>query len=152
MREQFPQVKMEDLWLQENNVKVKNGLNLEETQDEIQNIPNDAVKPQIKLRLVSGKPFFGPGTYQLLTLIGKTGSLQDACHSMQMSYSKGSRMIKDAERQLGFPLTERWAGGTGGGGSRLTQESQRLLIKYQDMLSDVQEYTERAYQKYFREV
>lgn len=109
------------------------------------------VKPQIRLRFCGDKPFFGPGVYDLLTLVGKTGSLQDACHNMNMSYSKGSRMVKEAERQLGFPLTQRWAGGSGGGGSRLTEEGEGLLENYQKMVSEIQEYTDILYNKYFKE-
>lgn len=107
------------------------------------------VYPLVKVRLVAGKAFFGPGTQQLMELIEQTGSLQDACLSMKLSYSKGSRMIKDAERKLGFSITERWAGGAGGGGSRLTEEGRQFLKNYRNMASEVQEYTEQIYKKYF---
>lgn len=111
----------------------------------------EPIHPQTKLRLVAGKAFFGPGTQQLLELVEQTGSLQDACLSMKLSYSKGSRMIKDAERQLGFPISQRWAGGTGGGGSRLTEEGKRFLQSYRNMAFEVQEFTEQIYKKYFGE-
>ena len=59
----------------------------------------------------------------LLEYIEATGSIQEACARMELSYSKGSRMIKKAEKQLGFRLLERRIGGSGGGGSRLTPEA-----------------------------
>lgn len=107
------------------------------------------IRPQVKVRLTANKPFFGPGVYDLLNLVGQTGSLQEACHHMNLSYSKGSKMVKEAERQLGFSITERWAGGPGGGGSRLTEEGLRLLENYSRMVSEVQESTEQIYRKYF---
>lgn len=107
------------------------------------------IRPKTQVRLVANKAFFGPGIYQLMELLGQTGSLQEACLQMGLSYSKGSRIIKEAERQLGFPLTERWTGGQGGGGSRLTKEGKKLAENYRDMVSDVQDYTEKAYRKYF---
>ena len=68
---------------------------------------------------------------------------------MGLSYSKGSRMIKAIERQLGFSVVERWAGGPGGGGSTLTGDGRRLLEDYQAMVRDVQKSTEQIYGKYF---
>lgn len=107
------------------------------------------IRPKVQVRLMANKAFFGPGVYELLELVGQTGSLQEACFRMGLSYSKGSRMVKEAERQLGFPLAQRWAGGTGGGGSRLTEEGKNLLENYRQMLTEVQECTEQIYQKYF---
>ena len=107
------------------------------------------IRPKVQVRLTANKAFFGPGVYQLLELVGQTGSLQEACFRMSLSYSKGSKMVKEAERQLGFPLAQRWAGGAGGGGSKLTEEGKRLLENYRQMLEEVQESTEQIYQKYF---
>lgn len=107
------------------------------------------VRPKAQVKLMANKAFFGPGIYQLMELLGQTGSLQEACLQMGLSYSKGSRIIKEAERQLGFPLTERWTGGQGGGGSRLTKEGKKLVENYRDMVSEVQAYTDEVYQKYF---
>lgn len=107
------------------------------------------IHPHTKVRLMASKAFFGPGTYELLELVNETGSLQEACSRMNLSYSKGSRMVKEAERQLGFSITRRWAGGSGGGGSRLTEEGEWLLENYRRMAAEVQACTEQIYQKYF---
>lgn len=107
------------------------------------------IRPKVQVKLIADKAFFGPGVYQLLGLIGQTGSLQEACLQMNLSYSKGSRMVKEAERKLGFPLAQRWAGGAGGGGSQLTEEGKMLLENYRQMLEEVQKSTEKIYQKYF---
>ena len=76
----------------------------------------------VQVRLAKEGIFFGPGKARLMEYIEKTGSMQEACLEMGLSYSKGARMIKAAEKQLGFKLLERRIGGSGGGGSRLTDE------------------------------
>lgn len=107
------------------------------------------IHPQTQVKLVAEEPFFGPGVCQLLELVDQTGSIQEACLKMDISYSKGSRMIKNLNRQLGFPAVERWAGGSGGGGSSLTGEGKRLVEYYRKMEKEVQKETESIYGKYF---
>ena len=72
--------------------------------------------PHIKVELRAEDKFFGPGVCELLELIEQTGSLQSACTEMGLSYSKGSRMLRGIERQLGVSAVHRWTGGAGGGG------------------------------------
>lgn len=107
------------------------------------------IHPLVRVCLTANKVFFGPGTARLLEHIEKTGSIQEACVQMEMSYSKGSRLIKKAERQLGFPVTERRAGGLRGGGTVLTSEGKRLLKRYQSLVEEVQKSAENFYQDYF---
>ena len=76
------------------------------------------MKPVIRIQLVddSGQKFFGEGPCRLLRLVEETGSLRCAAASMEMAYSKALKLIKQAESSLGFPLTQRCAGGKDGGG------------------------------------
>lgn len=67
---------------------------------------------------------------------------------MDISYSKGRKMIKQLEQQLGFPVVQRWAGGSGGGGSVLTENGEKLLDSYEKMVAEIQDFTDQAYQKY----
>ena len=85
----------------------------------------------------------------LVEYIEKTGSIQEACLEMGLSYSKGARMIKMAEKQLGFKLLERRVGGSGGGGSRLTDEGRDLLKKYRQLTLRVQQDADRAFAEIF---
>ena len=66
----------------------------------------------------AGDKFFGEGPCRLLRGVEETGSLRAASLSMGMAYTKALKILKNAERALGFPLTERTAGGRDGGGSR----------------------------------
>ena len=106
------------------------------------------IRPQIQVRLTASEPFYGPGVQQLLTWIGQTGSLQEACLHMDISYSKGRKMIKQLEQQLGFPVVQRWTGGSGGGGSVLTEKGKNLMDAYENMVASIQDFTDQAYQKY----
>ena len=67
---------------------------------------------------------------------------------MDISYSKGRKMIKQLEQQLGFPVVQRWTGGSGGGGSVLTPKGERLIEAYENMVAEVRDFTDQAYQKH----
>lgn len=103
----------------------------------------------VQVRLAKEGIFFGPGKARLMEYIEKTGSMQEACLEMGLSYSKGARMIKSAEKQLGFKLLERRIGGSGGGGSRLTDEGMDLLKKYRQLTLRVQKDADRAFEEIF---
>lgn len=107
------------------------------------------VRAETKVYLAAGETFFEPEACRLLELIDRTGSVQKACEQMNLSYSKGSRMLKSIDRQLGFPMVERWAGGSGGGGSVLTEDGRRLVTNYRKMADEIQDYTKQAFQNYF---
>lgn len=103
----------------------------------------------VQVRLAKDGIFFGPGKARLMEYIEKTGSMQEACLEMGLSYSKGARMIKAAEKQLGFKLLERRIGGSGGGGSRLTDEGMDLLKKYRQLTLRVQKDADQAFEEIF---
>ena len=105
--------------------------------------------PQIKVELMAEDKFLGPGVCELLELIEQTGSLQSACMEMGLSYSKGSRMLRGIERQLGVSAVHRWTGGAGGGGAELTREGKLLIENYRYMTAEIEKYTETAFDKYF---
>ncbi|MCD8097882.1 MAG: LysR family transcriptional regulator [Lachnospiraceae bacterium] len=109
------------------------------------------VRPKVKVQLVADAPFFGPGVCELMERIEETGSLQKACLAMNLSYSKGSRMIYGLDRQYGYPMVERRVGGSDGGGSTLTEEGRHLVETYKQMIAEVESETERLYKKYFEE-
>ena len=79
----------------------------------------------------NGIKFFGEGPLRLLRCVEKNGSLRAAAMDMEMAYSKAIKLLKQAEENLGFPLTTRSAGGKAGGGSVLTPEGKRWLEQYE---------------------
>ena len=78
-----------------------------------------------------GDKFFGEGPCRLLRAVEEAGSLHAAALSMEMAYTKAMKLLKTAERALGFPLTTRTTGGRAGGGSRLTVEGKEWLERYE---------------------
>lgn len=106
---------------------------------------------RIKVRLEAEEIFFGPGTCELMEKIEETGSIHEACLLMGLSYSKGSKMIRRMEQQLGYCVMERRAGGAGGGGSLLTERGRWLLETYKKMEQEIRQEAERIYRNYFPE-
>ncbi len=109
------------------------------------------MKPVTKITLTddNGIKFFGEGPCRLLRCVEKTGSLRAAAMEMEMAYSKASRLLKQAEENLGFSLTTRIAGGKDGGGSRLTPEGKQLLIQYENYRDACIQANRELYRKFF---
>lgn len=85
-------------------------------------------------------PAFGRGVAQLCELVEETGSLNKACKSMGMAYSKAWRIIRNTESSLGIALLER----KGAHGSVLTQEAKRLVKAYRQTVEALQETAQKA--------
>ena len=68
---------------------------------------------------------------RLLQLIEEAGSLAEAAKVMGLSYRRAWGKVKELERNLGVPLLESAAGGSGGGGSQLTPEGRKLVARYE---------------------
>ena len=127
-----------------------NGENMStEKKRETEERRNNAFHSSVQVRLGKEDLFFGPGKARLMEYIEETGSMQEACTKMELSYSKASKMMKKAEKQLGFKLLERRIGGSGGGGSRLTEEGRDLLKKYRELTRRVQEDADRVFAEVF---
>lgn len=109
------------------------------------------MKPVTKIQFFdeNGEKFFGEGPCRLLRLVEETGSLRSAAASMGMAYSKALKLIKQAEKALGFPLTQRSAGGRDGGGSTLTPEGRDFLHKYEAYRDACVQANRALYAQYF---
>ena len=92
---------------------------------------------------------FGPGMVALLQEIERTGSLQRAARSMNMAYSKAWKMLRTAEKEWGFPLTDRETGGRDGGGSTLTPQARTLMETYLSFRRDAETELDRLFEVYF---
>ena len=87
-------------------------------------------RPDLRIRIVKEKPFYGPGAHQLMQLVEETHSLRDACRRMGISYGKGRAIMSLMEQQLGYTIIESQQGGSTGGHSELTMEGKELMRKY----------------------
>jgi molybdenum cofactor cytidylyltransferase len=88
------------------------------------------LRMDLQLNIGMEELFLTTENIQLLDMIGQTGSIQNACACMHISYSKGWKAVNTMERQLGFPVVRRTAGGADGGGSSLTERGVELLACY----------------------
>lgn len=107
------------------------------------------IKPIVRVSFLGKEKFFGKGIAELLLLVDNFGTIQKACKSMDMSYSKAWKIINRLERELGFKVLETKAGGKKGGESVLTDDARDLLARYTKMNKDIEEYTIKEYKKYF---
>ena len=72
------------------------------------------LKLTVRLYTDDNQRCFGPGIATLLERVREHKSLRSAAASMGMAYSKALKLIKQAEKALGFPLTQRSVGGRDG--------------------------------------
>ena len=109
------------------------------------------MKPVTKIQFLdeNGEKFFGEGPFCLLRLVEETGSLRCAAASMEMAYSKALKLVSQAEKALGFPLTQRSVGGKDGGGSTLTPEGREFLQKYEAYRDACVQANRELYAQYF---
>ena len=102
-----------------------------------------------RIKIVYNDSTFGPGIARIMELVEETGSLSKAYRIMELSPSKGWKIIKNAEKELGFPLFISVIGGKGGGKSELSKEGEDLLSRYQSFVSELNMEAEKLYKKYF---
>lgn len=112
------------------------------------------MKPVTKILFTDddGNKFFGEGPLRLLRSVEKTGSLRAAAMEMEMAYSKAIKILKQAEENLGFPLTSRSKGGKDGGGSNLTPEGKRWLRQYEAYRDACVKSNLALYRQFFPEI
>ncbi len=109
----------------------------------------DNIRYSIRVQILAETSFFGSGVAQLLQLIDETHSLHKACELMHMAYSKGWKIIRFAEMNIGFPLLESKAGGTNGGGSEVTDEGRKFLVCYLNLKAELNKDGDILFKKYF---
>jgi molybdate transport system regulatory protein len=92
-----------------------------------------------------GELLLGDQEARLLEAIERAGSIKLAAKEAGLSYRTAWARIQMMEHALGGPVVESRAGGTGGGTSRLTEESRRLVRLYADVRRRVDVETATAF-------
>jgi len=82
------------------------------------------------MRIIGDEIAVGPGKIALVEAIERTGSLTAAAKSMDMSYRRAWLLLDELNRSLGQPAVVAARGGTGGGGSEVTDSGRRLVMLY----------------------
>lgn len=87
-----------------------------------------------RLRILMGAAVaLGPGKADLLDAVGDTGSISAAARAMGMSYRRAWTLVEAMNRDFREPLVETAAGGSGGGGARITPAGREALRRYRAM-------------------
>lgn len=107
------------------------------------------LKYKARLKVFREGTSFGPGTAQLMELIDETSSLSESCAQMGMAYSKGWKILKRAEDDLGMQLIFSTRGGRSGGRTELTDNGRIFLLAYRNMEKEMNQTLENAFLKYF---
>nr|WP_300006206.1 molybdenum-binding protein [Tissierella sp.] len=102
-----------------------------------------------KIIVFNKEPAFGQGVARIMNLVRETKSLSKAYKIMDLSSSKGWKIIKRAEEDLGFELFNTVIGGKDGGNSELSQEGKDILNRYNAFVDEVDRESERLFKKYF---
>ncbi len=77
-----------------------------------------------------GKPFIGNGRIRLLENIDREGSINKAAKALGMSYKRAWFMVDTMNRLSDEPLVSRNIGGSGGGGTYLTEKGKKIITEF----------------------
>jgi molybdate transport system regulatory protein len=89
------------------------------------------VMPKLTLRIdFDGDRAIGPGKVKLLEVIEALGSISAAGRRMGMSYRRAWLLVDSLNRCFREPLVSSHAGGTHGGGARLTANGVAVIRHY----------------------
>jgi molybdate transport system regulatory protein len=78
----------------------------------------------------------GPGKIAVLEEIARSGSISAAGRALRMSYRRTWELVEDLNTGLGTPVVETAAGGSGGGGTVLTQAGKAVIERYRAIEMD----------------
>ncbi len=91
----------------------------------------ETLRLDIRVRLYCGDEIaMGPGKADLLEAIAREGSISAAGRALGMSYRRAWLLVDAMNRCWEAPLVETAAGGSHGGGARVTETGGRVLALY----------------------
>jgi molybdate transport system regulatory protein len=91
--------------------------------------PPPQSRVSVRIDLASGARI-GPGKVVLLEEISRHGSISAAGRALKMSYRRAWELVEDLNRHIGTPVVSTAAGGSGGGGARLTPAGLAVVATY----------------------
>jgi molybdate transport system regulatory protein len=110
------------------------------------------LKYKIWLENTDGEGILGDGKLKLIKCIGELGSLKAAADKMGVSYRKAWGNVKETEEKLGFVLVERHRGGQHGGQSNLTEEGEKLIDAYDELMLEFDTAIYKITKKFFNKI
>ena len=110
-----------------------------------------SLRMELDLRMGTEELFFDNDTALFLELIAVTGSISSACHAMNISYTKGWKLINKVEEKFERKIISRNVGGSDGGGCVLTRDGKYLLDSYKYMQRELSNISNRIFTELFRQ-
>lgn len=108
------------------------------------------MEPRVKLWIEhGGKIALSDYRVKLLRHIEETGSLAEAAARMGLSYRRAWGKVREIEANLGMKLVESEAGGSGGGGSRLTDDGRQLVELFERFQTATERDLKQEFEKFF---
>ena len=75
----------------------------------------------------------GAGKVRLLEMVAETGSISAAARRMEMSYRRAWLLIDELNEIFNQPVVETAAGGSGGGGAKITAHGKKIIAVFQEL-------------------
>jgi molybdate transport system regulatory protein len=94
----------------------------------------------------------GDGKWQMLKLIEEKGSLKAACEELGYTYRRTWGNIQKIEKFFGFPLLEKFRGGSEGGRMTLTTEGRQLVKAFDEFHASVDKTIRNGFEKFLKEL
>jgi molybdate transport system regulatory protein len=110
----------------------------------------DGPVPRCKVWVEKHGVVFGAGLLGLLDGVALHGSLARAAAEMGMSYRAAWGRLRRFESVWGIPLVRTRRGGSGGGGTSLTPEAERLMAQYRRWQEEVEEAIQELFRRTFK--
>lgn len=96
-----------------------------------------------------GQLLFGKGKTEVLELIEQTGSISGASKELGMNYKKTWNHIKILEKNFKDCMVQSKQGGSGSGGSVLTDEAKQTIKKYRQLQNEIEEFANKRFKELF---
>lgn len=97
----------------------------------------------------SGNLLFGKGKTEVLELIDKTGSISGAAEQLGMNYKKAWSHIKILQKNLDDEMVISKQGGSGAGGTVLTDNARGFIDKYNTLQDEIEAYANERFKEIF---
>lgn len=105
-----------------------------------------SARPVIRLKIAFTEDArLGPGKMDLLEAVARLGSISAAGRELGMSYRRAWLLISSVNTMFSQPAIETSAGGSHGGGARLTAFGENLLAAYRSVEEETARLTEHAF-------
>lgn len=86
--------------------------------------------------------FIGLGRIKLLEGIHECGSITKAAKSMKMSYRQAWELVNSMNKQARHPMVITASGGSGGGGTRVTEHGLKAIQEFRKMSEQFEQFRE----------